>query len=74
MVLRRRNWELRPFVQDGSCCGIWAALHLCFYAPGEIGTAVAIEHGVSASSVEIFGIEEEAIHVEEAGTDGRKAK
>ena len=40
-----------------------------FYVPGQVGFAVFAQHLVGADGVEVFGIDEESIHVEEAGAD-----
>lgn len=70
MIFGGGNWELCPFVEDGGGGGAGTALHLGFYAPGEGGAVIAVEHLVCALRVEVFGVEEEAVHVEEAGADG----
>lgn len=41
-----------------------------FDGPGEGGLVEFGEESVGAEGVEVFGVEEEAVHVEEAGEDG----
>lgn len=62
--------EAGPLLQDREGGGAGAALQLGLDAPGERGPAVARERFVRADGVEVFGVEEEAVHVEEAGADG----
>jgi len=40
--------------------------------PGERGAVVAGEDRVGAGGVFVFAVEEEAVHVEEAGADGAR--
>ena len=48
------------------------ALHLRFDVPGERGFAVFVQDGVGTDGVEVFAVDEEAVHVEETGPDGRE--
>lgn len=73
MELLGRDGQLRPFLQDRGRGGPGAALQLGFDAPGQCGPAVAREQVVGADRVEVFGVDEEAVHVEEAGADGGEA-
>jgi hypothetical protein len=45
-------------------------LELGFDGPGEGGAVVFGEEDVCAEGVEVFRVEEEAVHVEETGADG----
>ena len=56
-------------MEDAAGLGPGAALQLRFDVPGEVGFAVVAEDGVGAEGVEVFRVDEEAIHVEEAGAD-----
>ena len=61
--------EFGPVVKDRGGCWARAALELGFDGPGE-GRAVEFgEDLVCADCVEVFAVEEEAVHVEEAGAD-----
>lgn len=44
-------------------------LELGFDVPGQRGFAVLVENHVVAKGVDVFGIDEEAVHVKEAGSD-----
>jgi hypothetical protein len=68
-VLLPRNGELCPFQEDFIAFGGAAALDPGFDGPGEIGLGVFLQDGVDAFCDEIFGVEEQAVHVEEAGCD-----
>lgn len=59
---------------QGTHGGGGAALELGFDAPGEQGAAVGGEDGVGDEAVDVFGVDEEAVHVEEAGADGGEPK
>ena len=50
-------------------CGLGTgpALKLRFYGPGDGRTAVALENRVGYYGVDVLGIDEEAVHVEERG-------
>ncbi|KAI6773650.1 hypothetical protein HG531_000499 [Fusarium graminearum] len=65
--------ELSPVVEDLVGLGAGATLKLGLDGPGEGSLAVLLENDVDTLSVDIFGIEEETVHVEEAGPDGREA-
>ena len=41
-----------------------------FDGPGKSGPVVFGEQDVGAEGVEVFGVEEQAVHVEETGADG----
>ena len=60
-------------MEDGGGAGAGAALQLGFDGPGEGGLAVAGEYRVGAFGVLVFGVEEEAVHVEEADADWGEA-
>lgn len=64
-----RDGQLRPFLQDRGRGGARAALQLGLDAPGERGAAVPRKQVVGADCVEIFGVQEETVHVEETGAD-----
>ena len=44
-----------------------------FDGPWEGRAVVLVENGVDRGGVQVFCVEEEAVHVKEAGPDGRKA-
>jgi hypothetical protein len=46
-----------------ACLGAGAPLELGFDRPGEGGPVVAVEEGVGYDGVEVFAVEEEAVHV-----------
>lgn len=62
--------EAGPLLEDD--VGGWAgpALELGFDRPGEGGEGVVLEDCVGDEGVDVFGVEEEAVHVEEEGADG----
>lgn len=70
-VLVVGDGQLRPGVEDARGFGAGAALQLGFDGPGERGLVVAVEQLVGHDGVEVFGVEKEAVHVEEAGADRR---
>ena len=70
MVLCVGDWELCPLVEDVGGSRAGTTLQLCFDGPGEGGTAVLGEEGVDDLRIFVFGVEEETVHVEEAGSDG----
>lgn len=72
-VLFLRNGELGPVVEDGVGRGTGTALQAGFDGPGEFGLAVAVEDDVDALGVDVFGVQEESVHVEQTGPDGREA-
>jgi len=47
---------------------------LAFDLPGEIWTAVLFTKDVIAVGVDVFGVEEETIHVEETGADSGESE
>ena len=72
-VLAGRDGQLGPGVEDVAHGGGGTALESGFDGPGEPGPVVARENGVDARRVPVLGVEEEAVHVEEAGSHGREA-
>ena len=60
---------MRPFLEDAAGFGPWAALELGFDVPGEGRLVVFVEDRVGAERVEVFGVDQEAVHVEEAGAN-----
>ncbi len=50
-----------------------SALQLRFYGPGEGGPVIFCQDGIRAEAVFVFGVEEKAVHVEEAGADWGEA-
>lgn len=60
-------------MEDLASFGAGPALELGFDVPGEIGAVAFAEDDVVAEGVDIFGVEEEAIHVEEASSHGWEA-
>lgn len=64
--------ELGPGVEDLAGFGAGAALELGFDVPGEVGAVAFAQDDVVAEGVDVFGVEEETVHVEEAGPDGRE--
>jgi hypothetical protein len=67
LVFFRRAREFGPVVEDLRSRRTGTALQLGFDGPGEGGAVVFGEQDVGAEGVEVFGVEEEAVHVEEAG-------
>lgn len=65
--------KLGPGVEDLAGFGAGAALELGFDVPGEVWAVAFAEDDVVAEGVDILGVEEEAVHVEEAGADGGEA-
>lgn len=53
------------------CCG--STLELWFYDPVHGAGGVGCEEDVVAVGVKVFGVYEEAVHVEETGANRRKA-
>lgn len=72
-VCGRGKWKLGEEGQ-GTHGGGGAALELGFDAPGEGGAVVGGEDGVGDEAVDVFGVDEEAVHVEEAGADWGEPK
>lgn len=70
LVFFWRAGELGPVVEDFAGGGAWAALQLGFDGPRQCGPVVFGEQDVGAEGVEVFGVEEQAVHVEETGADG----
>ncbi len=64
--------QLGPLAEDLACRGPWSALQLGFYGPGQVWSAVLAEDGVCHFGVGVFGVYEEAIHVEYACPHGRE--
>ena len=50
-----------------------ASLELCLDRPGELGALVFLQDEVDAKGVDVLGVEQEAIHIEEACPNGREA-
>ncbi len=71
-VLGARDGELSPGVEDLASFGAGPALQLGFDVPGEVGPVAFTENHIVAESVDVFGIEEETVHVEEACADWRE--
>ena len=65
--------EVRPGEEDCDSFGGWAALELAFDGPWDGTGVVAGEEEVVANCVDVFGIDEQAVHVEETGSDRREA-
>jgi len=72
-VLVVADGQAGPVVEDLVALDGGAALQLGLDGPGEGGPAVALQDHVDAQRVQVFGVEEEAVHVEEAGPDGGEA-
>ena len=74
-VLLGRELEVGPFEEDLGGRGAGAALELGLDVPGELGAGlrVLLEDDVDALRVDVLGVEQEAVHVEEAGSHGREA-
>lgn len=72
-VLGTRDGQLGPGVEDLAGFGARAALQLGFDIPGEVGPVAFAQDDIVAEGVDVFGVEEEAVHVEEAGADRREA-
>lgn len=61
-------------MEDGAGAGPGPALELGFDVPGDGGAVVAGEEGIGYGCVFVFGVDEEAVHVEEAGADGGEGR
>lgn len=72
-VLLRSDGELGPVVEDLVGGGTWAALELGLDGPGKGTFAILFENHVNALRVDVLGVEEKAVHVEETGPNGREA-
>lgn len=46
-------------------------MHLGFDVPGKIGFAIFSQDGIGADGVFVLGIDQEAVHVEQTGPNGR---
>ena len=44
-------------------------MKLCFDAPGQVRATVLLEDDVVAFGVDVFGVEEEPVHVEQTGSN-----
>lgn len=71
-VFLTRDGQLGPVVEDLVGGGTGPALQLRLDGPGKRGAIILLEHEIHAEGVDIFGIEQEAIHVEETGPNGRE--
>lgn len=72
-VLLLADGQLGPLVEDAGDDGSGSALEAGFYRPGHGISSVPFEDEVGAVRVEVFRVEEEAVHVEETGPDGGEA-
>lgn len=72
-VLGFIDGQVGPVLEEAGGFGAGAALELGFDGPGEAGAVVSFEDGVYAVCVEVFGVEEEAVHVEETGPNWGEA-
>jgi len=68
-----RDGELGPGVEDGGGFGAGATLELGFDVPGEVGAGVFAQDGVGDEGVDIFGVDQQAVVVEEDGADWGEA-
>ena len=57
----------------GTCFWAGPPLQLGFDAPWERGLAVLVQDYIGNEAVDVFRVDEEAVHVEEAGSDGGEA-
>lgn len=57
-------------MENSTGCGSRAALQLGFDAPGKVWAIVLAKDLVCDEAVRIFRVDEEAIHIEDAGSDG----
>lgn len=73
LVLRVADGQLSPFGEDAVCFGGGTALEFGLDEPGQGRPVVLLEDEVDAQRVEILRVEEEAVYVEEAGSDRREA-
>ncbi|KAI6776811.1 hypothetical protein HG530_000756 [Fusarium avenaceum] len=71
-VLFGSDGKLSPVVEDLVGLGTGTTLELGLDGPGEGTLAILFEDDVDTLRVDVFGIEEEAVHVEQTGPDGRK--
>ena len=69
MIFFVRDGQLGPCVEDGGGRGRWPALEFGFDGPRDAGLVVAGENGVDACRVSVFGVDKEAVHIEETGTN-----
>jgi len=71
-VFLRGDRKLSPVVEDLVGLGAGSALKLGFDRPWKRVLAVLLQNDIDTLSVDIFSIEEEAVHVKETGPDGRE--
>ena len=68
-----RDGQFGPVMEDLARGGAGPALQLGFDRPGEVGPIVLAQDGVGDGGVGVLAVDEEAVHVEDAGPDGREA-
>jgi hypothetical protein len=56
-------------VEDGAGLGAGTALHLSFDGPWEVGTVIASQNRIRTYRVKIFGVDQEAVHVEKGSSN-----
>jgi len=64
-----RDGEFGPVVEDESGLRAGPALHLRFYGPWDGGSVVPLKNHVGHYGVEVFRVDEEAVHVEKGSAD-----
>ena len=60
-------------MKDHMRCGSRPSLEPGLDLPGHVGTTVLTEDGVGHGGVSVFGVDQETVDVEDAGTDGWEA-
>lgn len=65
--------QLRPLVEDLVGLGSGPALELRLDGPGQVRPVVLFEEQVDTERVDVLGVQEQAVHVEETGPHGREA-
>lgn len=63
----------RGFGRREAYFGTRAALQLGFDFPGQRRLAVLVQDHIVTSGIDVFGIDEESVHVKETGADSRES-
>lgn len=62
------NRKLSPFLEDATGLGLRSALELCFDAPWKVWTTIFVKDNVGDVAVDVFGVDEETVHVKETAS------